>query len=140
MTIDIMLSNPVGGNYPPAFHRERIYPQPLCHSSQGDGGAHTLAMKRRQQNVTFVLSLLCCPCGLVGHWRAGDFEGGTFQTLEADGQLQPYQFELGDALVFVSHKYHCVAPVTDGRRRVLVTELYTGGGSGEGEGEGEGGA
>eukprot|EP01045_Picozoa_sp_COSAG04_P005220 COSAG04_NODE_238_length_19079_cov_9.187039_9_plen_449_part_00 len=57
---------------------------------------------------------------------AGDFEGGRFQTLEADGQLLPHRFEIGDALVFVSHKYHCVAPLTAGRRRVLVTELYTG--------------
>ena len=63
---------------------------------------------------------------------AGDFAGGNFQTLEADGHLEPHQFELGDALVFVSHKYHCVAPVTAGRRRVLVTELFCGE---EGEGE-----
>ena len=72
-------------------------------------------------------------------WHAGDFSGGTFQTLEADGHLKPYQFELGDALVFVSHKYHCVAPVTAGRRRVLVTELFSGGGAASSE-EGEGDA
>lgn len=73
----------------------------------------------------------CVPC-------AGDFLGGNFQTLEADGHLKPHQFELGDALVFVSHKYHCVAPVTAGRRRVLVTELFSGGGGASGE-EGESG-
>ncbi len=28
------------------------------------------------------------------------------QTEEANGQLQGYSFEQGDALVFVSHKYH----------------------------------
>ena len=38
-----------------------------------------------------------------------DYQGGNFQTLELDGELRQYQFEEGDALVFVSHKYHwCV--------------------------------
>ena len=69
-----------------------------------------------------------------------DFCGGAFQTLEyasephsaaaadiaAAGVLQPHTFELGDALVFLSHKYHCVAPVTAGRRQVLVCELWNG--------------
>ncbi|CAD7928677.1 unnamed protein product [Amoebophrya sp. A25] len=30
----------------------------------------------------------------------------------------------GDALLFVSHKYHCVQPVTRGTRRVLVLEFW----------------
>ena len=29
-------------------------------------------------------------------------------------------------MVFVSNKYHCVAPVTAGRRNVLVVELWHG--------------
>eukprot|EP00310_Coccolithus_braarudii_P022591 CAMPEP_0183340204 /NCGR_PEP_ID=MMETSP0164_2-20130417/6838_1 /TAXON_ID=221442 /ORGANISM="Coccolithus pelagicus ssp braarudi, Strain PLY182g" /LENGTH=239 /DNA_ID=CAMNT_0025510305 /DNA_START=137 /DNA_END=853 /DNA_ORIENTATION=- len=53
-----------------------------------------------------------------------EFEGGTFQTLEADGKLHPHKFEQGDALVFVSHKPHCVSPVTAGRRNVLVMEMW----------------
>ena len=74
-----------------------------------------------------------------------DFDGGDFQTLElkagqgvsdskegrqASGPskgevLMRHDFRSGDALVFVSHKYHCVAPVTSrGLRRVLVTELW----------------
>lgn len=57
--------------------------------------------------------------------------------MEVDGSLKQHQFELGDALVFVSHKYHCVGPVTAGRRRVLVTELFCGNGTTGGE-EGEG--
>ena len=32
----------------------------------------------------------------------------TPQTLEADGSMRSYEFERGDALVFVSHKPHCV--------------------------------
>ena len=32
----------------------------------------------------------------------------------------------GDALVFVSHKYHRVTRVEEGQRRVLVVELWSG--------------
>ena len=45
---------------------------------------------------------------------AEDFEGGRFQTLEADGELVPHRSEMGDAQVFVSHKYHFVAPLPAG--------------------------
>lgn len=38
-----------------------------------------------------------------------DFEGGTLSTLEPDGTLLAQVFERGEATVFVSHKYHCVA-------------------------------
>jgi len=55
-----------------------------------------------------------------------DFSGGTFQTLEADGTLQPHQFERGDAMVFQSHKFHCVTPVESGKRQVFVCELWEG--------------
>ena len=44
----------------------------------------------------------------------------------ASRQMQRHAFEQGDALVFVSHKYHCVAPVESGERRVLVIELWEG--------------
>jgi hypothetical protein len=57
----------------------------------------------------------------------GDFEGGTFQTLEPDGQLASHDFgDAGDALVFLSHKPHCVAPVESGTRHVLIVELWEG--------------
>lgn len=55
-----------------------------------------------------------------------DFEGGAFQTLEADGTMKTHTYEQGDALVFVSHKYHCVAPVTNGKRNVMIVELWRG--------------
>ena len=55
-----------------------------------------------------------------------DFEGGQFQTEEADGSLKQHCFEKGDALVFVSHKPHCVNQVRSGRRNVLVLEFWYG--------------
>jgi len=35
-------------------------------------------------------------------------------------------FKKGDAIVFPSHKYHCVHPVVHGLRRVLVLEIWLG--------------
>ena len=60
----------------------------------------------------------------------GDFGGGEFSTLEPDGKLlEQAAFNgdaTGDALLFVSHKYHCVQPVISGLRRVLVMEFWVG--------------
>lgn len=62
-------------------------------------------------------------------------EGAVFQTLETTVQnhadpsnvyLRNHPFAAGDALVFVSHKYHCVSPLTEGSRKVLVVEFWTG--------------
>ncbi|CAE7168337.1 for [Symbiodinium pilosum] len=55
-----------------------------------------------------------------------DFQGGDFCTLESDGKLQRHAFQKGDALVFLSHKAHCVEPVTEGLRQTLVMELWEG--------------
>jgi len=57
-----------------------------------------------------------------------NFDGGTFQTSRVDGSLERAHepFDRGDALVFVSHKPHHVAPVTRGERTVLVLELWAG--------------
>ncbi|CAJ1421292.1 unnamed protein product [Effrenium voratum] len=55
-----------------------------------------------------------------------DFQGGDFCTLESSGELQPHSFARGDALVFLSHKAHCVQPVTSGERQTLVMELWEG--------------
>jgi len=52
--------------------------------------------------------------------------GGEFQTLEVDGVLHKHSFKVGDAIVFLSHKYHCVSPVVKGERRVLVCEIWSG--------------
>jgi len=55
-----------------------------------------------------------------------DFEGGVLQTLEADGELLSHDWEAGDALVFLSHKYHSVSELTHGTRQVMVCELWQG--------------
>eukprot|EP00756_Hemistasia_phaeocysticola_P016596 Hpha_TRINITY_DN15487_c3_g1::TRINITY_DN15487_c3_g1_i2::g.177349::m.177349 len=55
-----------------------------------------------------------------------DFDGGVFTTEEVSGPKNDYVFNKGDAVAFVSHKYHCVAPVTRGRRRVMVLEFWRG--------------
>ena len=58
--------------------------------------------------------------------ETSDFEGGTFETSESDDYLLAHPFEKGDLLLFLSHKYHCVAPVEAGERRVLVAEIWEG--------------
>ena len=76
--------------------------------------------------------MLANPCASAedgdgrGGREEGDFEGGRFVTVEADGSLTAHRFERGDAIFFVSHKYHSVQPVTRGRRAVLVAELWHG--------------
>lgn len=55
-----------------------------------------------------------------------DFEGGEFCTLEKD-RMVSHRFEsVGNALVFISHKYHSVRPIIKGRREVLVIEFWKG--------------
>eukprot|EP00435_Cladocopium_sp_Y103_P034878 s2186_g9.t1 len=46
--------------------------------------------------------------------------------MESDDTLHPHHFGKGDALVFLSHKAHCVQPVTHGLRQTLVMELWEG--------------
>ena len=66
-----------------------------------------------------------------------DFEGGDFQTREvppasssssssSSSVMASHTFRRGDALIFPSHKYHTVAPVTRGIRQVLVLEFWKG--------------
>ena len=40
--------------------------------------------------------------------------------------MKKIQFEKGDMLLFLSHKYHTVAEVTSGLRQVLILELWQG--------------
>ena len=55
-----------------------------------------------------------------------DFDGGNFNTLEADSSSICHEFRFGDAIIFPSHKYHCVQPVSSGTRSVFVIELWEG--------------
>ena len=52
-----------------------------------------------------------------------DFDGGEFI---GDAGDEPAFVNAGDAIVFCSHKHHCVLPVTRGTRRVLVVEFWEG--------------
>mmetsp|Transcript_4351 Transcript_4351/g.14731 ORF Transcript_4351/g.14731 Transcript_4351/m.14731 type:complete len:344 (+) Transcript_4351:37-1068(+) len=56
-----------------------------------------------------------------------DFTGGRLEMPAAvESQDSAPKFEQGDAIVFPSHKHHCVQPVARGLRRVLVLELWCG--------------
>ena len=56
--------------------------------------------------------------------------GGAFMThaVDENGELTEVEvpFAQGDAVIFPSHKYHWVEPVTEGTRRVLIMELWRG--------------
>jgi len=65
----------------------------------------------------------------IVHQGSYDFEGGAFCTLEANGDMVNHSESFqkpGDAVMFVSHKFHCVQKVTKGTRRVLVLEFWKG--------------
>lgn len=56
-----------------------------------------------------------------------DFTGGEFTTLDPDSKEDTeHDFQRGDAIVFVSEKYHSVQPIETGVRHSLVTELWAG--------------
>jgi hypothetical protein len=80
------------------------------------GGLHT---KRHcdQGSLITIDILLTDPSEIVG---------GVLQTLEVNEQLLNHTWERGDALIFLSHKYHCVSKLTRGTRQVLVSELWQG--------------
>ena len=64
---------------------------------------------------------------LVVLMGADCLEGGVFQTHESDGTMLAHPMVPGDAVCFVSHKYHNVTPVTAGSRQSFVVELWQGG-------------
>uniref|UniRef100_A0A7S4DZF3 Prolyl 4-hydroxylase alpha subunit domain-containing protein n=3 Tax=Lotharella globosa TaxID=91324 RepID=A0A7S4DZF3_9EUKA len=55
-----------------------------------------------------------------------DYKGGDLVTPEIDGTRKYHQLQKGDAAFFLSHKYHNVLPITEGKRMVLVVELWSG--------------
>jgi hypothetical protein len=59
--------------------------------------------------------------------EAGDYDGGEFRTFEADDNHKVYPMDRGDAICFVSHKYHNITAITRGQRKSLVVELWQGG-------------
>ena len=75
--------------------------------------------------VDIVLSVPPCSFSLT----PTDFEGGAFCTLESNGNMANHMEmfgQPGDAVMFVSHKFHSVEKVTKGIRRVLVLEFWRG--------------
>lgn len=64
-----------------------------------------------------------------------EFDGGSFQTNESDGQILVHPMQQGDVICFVSHKYHSVSAITRGLRRTLVMELWQGGTGHQGRGD-----
>lgn len=57
-----------------------------------------------------------------------DFAGGDlwFPSSSPDRPRGSHLVDQGDAVVFASHRYHAVRPVTSGTRRVLIVELWEG--------------
>lgn len=55
-----------------------------------------------------------------------DYTGGDLVMREADGSLTAPSLHRGDAVLFISHKYHHVQPIITGKRVVLVTEIWDG--------------
>jgi predicted 2-oxoglutarate/Fe(II)-dependent dioxygenase YbiX len=55
-----------------------------------------------------------------------DFEGGMFVAPLADGTLERPEFCKGDAVLFISHKYHNIEQITAGKRTVIIAELWEG--------------
>lgn len=51
--------------------------------------------------------------------------GANFQTLDNNEYIN-HEFNNGDALVFVSHKYHRVSELKKGSRKVLILEFWNG--------------
>ena len=98
---------------------------PRCveyHTMEGGAGGLGLGLDRQtahydQGSVLTVDMMLSDSAAL---------DGGRFQTLEPGGEMVQHDFEQGDALLFVSHKYHSVSPLVGGRRQVLVVELWEG--------------
>jgi hypothetical protein len=55
-----------------------------------------------------------------------DFQGGEFQTWEANNRWEVYDLQQGDCLVIPSCKFHSVARLTEGKREVVVMEVWDG--------------
>jgi len=68
----------------------------------------------------------CITVDMMLNNRDDDFKGGDLMTEETDGSIKEHDFCRGDALVFVSHKAHCVSNVINGIRNVFVVELWKG--------------
>ena len=85
-----------------------------------EAGVHTGAPNRTHYDAGSLLTLDL----MLSH--TNEFSGGSMGFPTEDGNELQLPFERGDALVFVSHRFHHVAPVYSGTRSVLVIELWRG--------------
>jgi hypothetical protein len=67
--------------------------------------------------------------------EADDFDGGIFRTNEPNDVMLEHNMNKGDVICFISHKFHNIVPLTRGKRRSLVLELWQGGVGHEGRGD-----
>lgn len=102
-------------------------------AASGEGTGGTLSTRCVELHIAGVTGALPQPCHYdhgscitVGVMLQKSDRGGHFETLEVDGRMQVHEFEVGDALVFPSHKFHSVSPVEAGVRCTLVMELWVG--------------
>lgn len=58
---------------------------------------------------------------------SNDYEGGLFRTYESNDTHLIHSMNQGDAICFVSHKFHNITPLLKGIRKSLVIELWQGG-------------
>ena len=80
------------------------------------GGGLSDSMHYDVDSILTIVALLC-----------DNYEGGIFRTYEADDTHLEHHMKTGDAICFVSHKYHNITPLTKGIRKSLVIELWQGG-------------
>jgi hypothetical protein len=114
VTIDVMLAEPdAGGEFetfecPPPAARDESHDE-----SDGGGVVQHLHLSPPPPPPT----------------QDGTMGGNSVSTAEAthiSGVIKQHEFRRGDAVVFPSHKYHCVRPVREGVRQVLILELWLG--------------
>lgn len=98
--------------------RGRLNPRVIEHHSVTPGGALSDKDHFDQGSLVTIDVMLSRP--------DEDFDGGRFCTSEGVAEHEAHHFSKGDALIFVSHKYHFVQPVVRGKREVLVIELWEG--------------
>jgi hypothetical protein len=96
-----------GGAFPHVGSGRVVLVSPLF---QGGGGAHTLR-----------------PGISTAHGPAPRAQRPLWLSLpRGAGAHRYHDFTQGDAMVFVSHKFHGVEPVTSGRRQVCILEFWGG--------------
>jgi hypothetical protein len=104
VTVDVMLSDPVNGDFTGGRFR----------TPQRTATTAATAATAASSATTDTGTTVSCTTSSADTAAAGD------AVLSYDEHV----FELGDVVVFVSHRRHGVSPVLTGQRCVLVMELW----------------